>query len=228
MGEKVTRAEFARRTGVDRASITYAVKSRKIPSDDDGRIDLDDPAVKFYIARKGAQSKASGANGRGRPMDGARPLVPPTQVETEPPPTTTAVRPTLPDLDLDNVQLDLVHETRKEQIRLTRAKTQKQLLEIGERTGDLIRRDVVARGMSLLDTSIEESFRQFGMTIADDVLLAAGQGKTAPEIAALIQRSVDAGLRSFREASQRGMREMARAAAATTRRDVEEPEPCAN
>lgn len=197
MGDKLTRAEFARLAGVDRAAVTRAVARRRILVDDDGKIDTEEEtAARFLEYHRRAVRSSSG---RGRPIEGGAAVEPGAKA---------IVRRISDEEDEELAGLDAGSKGKILQNRLVKEKLKEKRLSNMKEVGALVPRVVLKRGFSLLVTVLEQQFRGFGDTVAIQIddLVRSGKGKE--EIAELLRREIDSGVKSFVAASKRAVREM--------------------
>lgn len=184
MGEIVTRAEFARRMGMDRSAVTHAVRCKRIPSVD-GNIDIDDPAVQAWMDLRSRQSPASGGR-RGRPVNGGN--APPVDVPESPPPVAPMAQDA-PDAGAASGRpLDAASQGKQLDNRIKAVKLAERKLRYLEQTKTVIPVEHVSRTLSRLSSVLDENLRAFHDRHGHELHEAARRDEVQPWSALLASR----------------------------------------
>lgn len=198
----ISRAEFARKVGIARGSVTNAVRNNRIPSVD-GCIDLEDPEIQRFMDQHAMARKARGKGGVGRPVLGAK-----FNAEAA---ARASGRVLAAEDDSDLAGLDEGTKGRVLTNKLTAEKLKAKRLENMREMGGLVPLVAVRRAFSVLVSVLEQQFRQMdaSASIEIDQLVASYKGDNGKQaVAATIRREVDIAAKSFLDASKRAIRDM--------------------
>lgn len=196
--EIVSRAEFARRVGISRVTVTQAVQRGRLPSVG-GNIDLDDPEIRAYMARHAASTSAGPLGGRPIAVSDPEPLTPP-------PDSASTSDPSPLPRDFDGV--DLVKEQRYWGKEHQKSKTLRSDHQYRLEIRESIPFDVAARSVNIFATTLEQQFGQFDMRLAADIVGAVAAGGGQIEIAAILKREIDTAVDATIAATRRATRAM--------------------
>jgi len=205
----ISRAEFARRIGVNRSAVTHAVRCRRLPSVD-GNIDLDDPDVQRFAAARSGMAKAAGG-GRGRPVvGGAAPAVPEPELTSEEPaapPFARAASTAYIPMSAP-AAVDVAGQGRQLDNRLKAVKLASKKLEYLAKTRAVVPVEVVSRTLGQISSLLDENLRSFDERHGDELFETVVGGGDRRAFAETLSKRIDEAMRVVMTSIDRFVRDM--------------------